>query len=509
MNRTTAFLLLASPLAIGAVALTPSSREAAERTAGAPLFEPVAPELFAAGGTLANAWADYDGDGDPDLFVGFNGSPNRLYRNDAGHFVEVAAEAGIADARPTRAAAWIDIDGDADADLVVGFTPAGGGVLRVYRNAGGRFTDATVQTGLQADSGAVRQISGIDFDADGDVDVFVAFRDRPNALFRNRDGVFTDVAAGIGLADARKTVGAVWFDADSDGDLDLYVANMDGDANGLFLNEGGRFHDGALEAGVNWGGRLPGDAANGTVRPCAADVDNDGQLDLFMANYGPNGLFLNRGGRFTDVSAARGVAVDSRYDSCAFGDYDNDGRIDVYVNGTVTGGVSYRDHLLRNMGDTFEEATPPELAAIDSDHGVQWADFDGDGDLDLALAASGARGPHPLLRNTATGPARGLNVMVLDSAGRPSLAGQLVSAFEAGTRRRIGTRLIDSGSGYDSQSILPVHFGLGRVRRVDLEISLAMGGQTITGMIRDIDAEALRGRTLVLRIDWSGRIIRG
>ena len=508
MKRTTAFFLLASPLAIGVRALPPAPHDSAARGASAPLFEPVQPELFAAGGTLTNAWADYDGDGDPDLFVGFNGTANRLYRNDGGRFVEAGAAAGIADARPTRAAAWIDIDGDTDADLIVGFTPAAGGVLKVYRNTGGRFTDATLQTSLHADSGAVRQISGIDIDADGDVDVFVAFRDRPNSLFLNRAGVFVDVATDIGLADARRTVGAVWFDADADGDLDLYTGNMDGDANGLFLNESGRFRDAAGEAGVDWGGRAAGEAANGTVRPCAADVDNDGRLDLFMANYGPNGLFLNRGARFENASAARGVAVDSRYDSCAFGDYDNDGRIDVYVNGTVTGGVSYPDHLLRNAGETFEETTPPELAAIDSDHGVQWADFDGDGDLDLALAAAGVRSPHPLLRNTTAGSGKGLNVMVLDSAGRPSLAGQLVSAFESGTGRRIGTRLIDSGSGYDSQSILPVHFGLGEVTSVDIGIVLSAGGRRITGTIRGIDAAALRGRTLVLRIDRSGRVER-
>ena len=101
-------------------------------------------------------------------------------------------------------------------------------------------------------------------------------------------------------------------------------------------------------AGLEWGGRAPRDVANGTVRPCAADVDGDGRLDLFMANYGPNGLFLNRGaGRFEDVSKAWGVAIDGRYDACAFADIDHDGRLDLYVNGTVTGGTSYRDYLFR------------------------------------------------------------------------------------------------------------------------------------------------------------------
>ena len=112
------------------------------------VFEPAQADLVAAA-TLTNAWADYDLDGDPDLFVGFNGAPNRLYRNDAGTLREVAGEAGIADARATRAAAWGDLDADGDPDLLVGFTPGGGdSVLRLYRNTGGRFTDITFASGL-------------------------------------------------------------------------------------------------------------------------------------------------------------------------------------------------------------------------------------------------------------------------------------------------------------------------------------------------------------------------
>ncbi len=86
-------------------------------------FEPVQPELFGQGGTFVNAWADYDGDGDPDLFVGFDGTPNRLYRNSSASsppgagFVDVASDVGVADARPTRAAAWGDFDADGDPDL--------------------------------------------------------------------------------------------------------------------------------------------------------------------------------------------------------------------------------------------------------------------------------------------------------------------------------------------------------------------------------------------------------
>ena len=204
--------------------------------AGPFVFEPAQADLFAAA-TLTNAWADYDLDGDPDLFVGFNGPPNRLYRNDKGVMVDVAGEAGVADARATRAAAWGDFDSDGDPDLLVGYAPGTESVLRLYRNTGGRFTDVTFALGLSVATGAVRQPAFVDLDADGDLDLFVAFRDRPNALFLNERGRFEDIASRVGLADPRKSVGAVWFDYDQDGDLDLYVANQDGDANGLFRHD--------------------------------------------------------------------------------------------------------------------------------------------------------------------------------------------------------------------------------------------------------------------------------
>jgi hypothetical protein len=467
-----------------------------------PRFEPVQPGLFGAGGTLVNAWADYDRDGDPDLFVGFNGAPNRLYRNDGGVFADVAAIAGIADARATRAAAWGDFDGDGDPDLLVGFAPGdNASVLRLYRNDRGRFQDVTAAAGLATASAAVRQPVWVDIDGDGDLDLFVAFRDRPNAFFRNDRGHFADEAASMGLADPRRSVGAVWFDADEDGDLDLYVANMDGDANGLFVNDDGHFTDAAEKAGLAWGGRAPREAANGTVRPCAADVDGDGRFDLFAANYGPNGLFLNRGPlKFEDVSKVWGIASDSRYDTCAFADFDNDGRIDLYVNGTVTGGISYRDFLFRNSGTTFDDVTPDDVRQLQADHGAQWADFDRDGDVDLALTGSRPDGMHLLLRNGLPEPesGRSLEVRVLDARGRATLAGSEVRVFAGGTRRLLGARLVDSGSGYDAQNDLPVHFGLPEAAPVDVEVTVSRRGTRTTVTTRGVDPRTA-GRPFVVR----------
>jgi hypothetical protein len=460
-------------------------------TPAAPQFERVQVELFAEGGAFANAWADIDNDGDLDLFVGFGGVPNRLYRNDNGTFEDAGALVGLGESRATRAAAWGDFDRDGDPDLLVGYTPGAQSVLQLYRNQNGRFGNVTAASGLSVDTGAVRQPVWVDFDNDGDLDLFVGFRDRANALFRNDGGKFTDVAEAVGLNDTRKTVGAVWFDYDSDGDLDVFVANMDGDANGLFQNTAGKFTDVAVAAGVATGGRGT-DAASGTVRACAGDIDGDGRLDLFMANYGPNGVFLAReGGKFVDASDAWGTKNNGKHDTCAFADIDNDGRLDVYVNGTVTGGVSYRDYLLRNTGKTFEDVTPPNLVEMQASHGAQFADFDRDGDMDLAIAGSRPDATHSLFRNLlpTADAARSLSVRVVDAEGRATRAGALVRVRSTKTKRLLGVRLVDAGSGYDSQNDMAVHFGLAALEFVDVEVLWPANGKPVTTLVSSVSGQ--------------------
>jgi penicillin G amidase len=448
-----------------------------------PHFELVQPDLFSANGGQANAWADFDNDGDLDEFVGFRGRPNRLYRQDRGRFEDVAVAVGLADTVETRVAAWGDFDGDGQIDLYVGF--AGGVPNKIYRNDGdGRhFTDVAPMLGIRL-TGVSRQASWIDYDNDGDLDLFAAFRDHPNRLFRNDGGGFTDVTVESGIGDPRRTVGAVWFDIDGDGDLDLFVANQNGDTNGLYRNDGGRFVDVARE----WGVEAPRASEEfGGVGAAVADFDGDGFLDLFVANYGPSALYRNDGGkRFVDVTKETGLFFAQHATTPSWGDYDNDGQPDLYVAGFLVTETHYPDHLFHNQFKSpvpFTDVLPTLVREHDASHGVQWVDFDGNGALDLALANNDAKGGHYLFRNLLPPSVarRSLAVDVVDERGRHTQAGAEVRVYAAGTRRLISSGIVDTGGGYCSQNVMPVHVATAAATRVDIEVtSMSAHGRKIT-----------------------------
>jgi hypothetical protein len=471
-----------------------------------PRFALVQPELFAAAGAQPNCWADFDNDGDLDLFVGFRaGVPNRLYRNDSGTFTEVGSDLGLADLADTRAAAWGDCNADGQIDLYVGFTRKSGTRNKLYRNNGNgkHFTDVAHDLGVDV-IGETRQISWIDFDNDGRVDLFVAFRDAPNMLFHNEGDRFVDVAKDMGVDDPRKSVGAVWFDYNQDGRLDLFVANQDGMLNGLFRNDGNRFVDVAHELGMDAAGRP---SNNGSCCPSITDFDNDGNLDLFVAGYGRNFLYHGDGhNRFVDVAAEMGVLGGDLATPSNWGDYDNDGRPDLYVSSYVDRPLNEHDYLYHNGGNHFSQVIPPEILKDGATHGVQWADFDGDGALDLALANNNPSGHHYLWRNLLPPDRarRSLQVFVLDGRGRYTKAGSEVRIFAPGTRKILGTRILDTGSGYCSQNVMPVHFGLPTEGNVDVEVTtMSRNGRKIA-TIANVDANKLVRRTLVLNIEADG-----
>jgi hypothetical protein len=467
------------------------------------VFELVQPELFSAPGGQPNAWADYDVDGDLDLFVGFRGLANRLYRNDGGSFVDVAEVAGIAGSIETRAAAWGDYDADGDPDLYVGFANAPTTPNRIYRNDRGRFTDIAPQLGVDL-RGQSRQAAWIDYDGDGDLDLFAAFRDVPNRLYRNDATRFTDVSTDARIDDARKTVGAVWWDADSDGDLDLFVANQEGDANGFFRNDGGRFTDAALDVGVAMAGR-PKD--EGGVGPTLADIDHDGDFDLFVANYGRHNLFRNQG-RFIDIAQTSGLVTAGHVTTAAFGDVDADGWPDLYLGAFLGTDPHYRDYLFYNRGAAtadgwpFADALPDLLLKHGATHGVQWADFDADGRLDLALTNNDPKGGgHALLRNVGTPRGRLFAVHVVDGEGRMTRAGAEVRVYPAGARTLVSSGVVDTGSGYCSQNAMPIFVAAPKSGRVDVEVTTIARGTRRMTRATGVNPDSLKGRRLVVRTD--------
>ncbi len=469
-------------------------------------------DLFAAGGALTDAWADFDLDAFPDRFVGFNGAPSRLYHNrGTAGFEDVASSVGLVVERSVRTAAWGDFDADGDPDLLLGYA-GDAPVTALYRNDRAEgFTNVASAVGLELTEGTTRQASWVDYDEDGDLDLFLGMRDRGNHLFENRGAAgFVDVAPDVGVADARRTVGASWFDT-GNGGLDLVVANMNGDPNALYERSGEGFVEAMHLAEIRDGGRALGDESQGTVRPCVVDYDNDGDFDLFFANYGPNGLAERTASGWTHVAGRLGLAIDSRYDTCAWADFDHDGAVDLFVNGTVGGGTHYRDYLMRREGEpTFVDVTPAELLGLNASHGATWVDFDLDGDLDLALAGSAEDGMHHLVQNLLRPEYawHSLQVRVLDGAGHATRPGAEVRIYAAGSDRLLGTRLVDTGSGYDAQSDLPVHFGIPGGQPVDVEVTVLVRGARPSVRLEGIDPRSYHGAPLVVQVGEDGSLAR-
>lgn len=463
-------------------------------------FQPVQPDLFAAPGAQSNAWADYDNDGDLDLLVTFRRAPTRLYQNADGVFTDVGAAMGLpTDGGDMRGAAWGDYDNDGDVDLYLGYAGRSDPRNRLYRNDGTTFTEVGEAAGVDL-KGITGQTTFVDFDGDGDLDLYVAFRETFNRMLENNgDGTFTDVSFRKGLAEIRRTVGACWFDMDGDGDLDVFTANQNGDRDGMFRNDGERFNDVAMELDIDQPRRPTQD---GSVGCAVTDYDTDGDIDLYVAEYGHDSLFRNNGdGTFTDVAEQMGVDIYDHIVTGVWGDVNNDGKPDLYTVGYVNRQPGAKDYLLLNLGDRFEDVMPHVIAANDADHGVQFADFDNDGDLDLALAANDAAGSHYVFANQLSSEVRqnSLQVLVLDRKGYFTKAGSEVRVYRAGTDELLGMTQVDTGSGYKTQNAMPVHFGLPNLEPVDVVVSSPSPSGPRETRRNDIDPSEYLGQVLDFR----------
>jgi hypothetical protein len=334
-------------------------------------------------GGLNLVQADYDNDGDTDIFVlrgawlGKSGRhPNSLLQNDgAGVFTDVTFDVGLGDVHyPTQTASWGDYDNDGDLDLYIGnesnqaFT---GVPNQLFQNDGaGAFVDVAREAGVE-DYGPTKAVGFGDYDADGRPDLYVSNLGGPNRLYHNNgDGTFTDVAARVGVTGPDRSFPAWFWDANNDGALDIYVSaystNIAGLAAHLLGMSGGDDNLAHLYLGDGLGAFQEVGQAWNLVHPNSpmgsnfGDLDNDGYLDFYLGTGNPDLLNImpgvmshnQAGKRFADVSYVGGFAHLQKGHAVVFADLDNDGDQDVFEQmGGAFAADRYRDVLYENRWD--------------------------------------------------------------------------------------------------------------------------------------------------------------
>ncbi len=468
------------------------------------------PETLGAGG----AFFDVDSDGNLDLYLVNSGyweesaadeTLSALYRNNGdGTFTDITTTAGVGNrGNYGQGAACADYDNDGDVDLYV--TNFGANVL--YRNNGdGTFTDSTASAGV-GDPGWSSSACFLDYNLDGHLDLFVVnylvysldvpylpcgeedgtqtychpslFEGAPDTLYHNNgDGTFTDVSkesgvGGVGGLFHGKGLGVVSADFNNDGAPDLYIANDD-TRNDFFYNNGdGTFSEISLLAGCAYSFNGVAQAGMGVA---AGDYNGDGLQDIFVTNlsYETNALYRNNGdGTFTDVIYEAHLGKES-YLFVGFGtgffDADNDGWLDLFVaNGHIIDNIedthdilTYRqpDQMFRNQGDgTFQEVSSHAGAYFQSpavSRGALFGDYDNDGDIDMLVTQS--NGPITLLRNETGTQHNWIRIKTVGVISNRDGIGTRVT-LTAGGHTQI--QEINPGASYLSSHDERLHFGLG------------------------------------------------
>ena len=483
------------------------------------------PETLGAGG----AFFDADNDGNLDIYLVNSGywkesssgdeTPSALYRNSGdGTFTDITMTAGVGNSgNYGQGAACADYDNDGDVDLYV----TNFGVNVLYRNnSDGTFTDVTALAGT-GDPAWSSSACFLDYNRDGHIDLFVVnylvysldvpylpcgedgiqtychpslFEGAPDTLYRNNgDGTFTDVSheagvGGIGGLFHGKGLGVVSADFNNDGTPDLYVASDD-TRNDFFYNNGdGTFSEISLLAGCAYSFNGVAQAGMGVATD---DYNGDGWLDIFVTNlsYETNALYRNNGdGTFTDVIYEAHLGKES-YLFVGFGigffDADNDGWRDIFIaNGHIIDNIEdthdiltyrQRDQIFRNQGDgTFQEVSTSAGDYFQStavSRGALFGDYDNDGDVDMLVTQS--NGPVTLLRNETGTQHNWVRIKTVGVISSRDGTGTRVT-LTAGGHTQI--QEINRGASYLSSHDGRLHFGLGVHTTVDrLEVRWQSG----------------------------------
>jgi hypothetical protein len=415
--------------------------------------------------------ADYDNDGHRDFYVTAYG-PNLLYRNNGdGTFDERGDAAGIADPGWGTNCAFGDYDRDGDGDLyVANYLTFDRGVIAAREDGACEYMGTTVFCGPKG--------------LDGETD----------SLFRNDgEGSFTNVTLEAGITDpGHYGFGVVFSDFDNDGWSDIYVAN-DSVANLMFGNNGdGTFTEVGLVSGTSL--NLFGKAQAG-MGVGVGDYDADGDFDIYVTNFAEdsNTMYQNLGDSFfADVTTVSGAAKDSKPHvgwGIGFVDLDNDGWLDVFVaNGHVYPGMAELNErtpylqpkeVYRNLGDgRFVNVAPElegDLMTPWSARGAAFGDYDNDGDVDIVVINTNA--PPSFYRTDSENFNHWIGFrLVGDTSNRDAIGARV--EIDAGGRTQIGE--VRSGASYLSHNDMRVHFGLGDAERVDQIRIRWPNGQTET-----------------------------
>lgn len=479
------------------------------------------------------ALLDFDNDGWLDVFFangtrwpGRPGGPSysALYRNNRdGTFADVTRRAGLAVELFAIGVTAADFDNDGQVDLYV--TAIGGNHL--FRNRGdGTFEDATARSGARGPGSFGTSVMAFDYDRDGWLDIVIAnyvtwsvekdlfctldgktksyctpesYKGESPTLFRNRgDGTFEDATRKAGLWDpTSKALGVALLDHDADGWPDFVLAN-DTQPNKLYRNDrDGSFSDVGTTAGIAFGETGVARAGMGVD---AGDYSGSGRASLLIANFSNEmiGLYHSEGnGLYVDEAPASTVGRASML-TLAFGifffDFDLDGRLDIFAgNGHVADDISevqpnvthaQAPHIFRNQGERrFEAVTPllgPALQQPIVARGAVHGDVDNDGDLDVLVSTN--NGPARLYRNDGGNRTRFLRVKLLGSRSNRDGVGAKVTITLARGGKQWG--LVRTGSSYCSQSDTALTFGLGATQRVEsIEVQWPSGQTDRTGPV--------------------------